>query len=45
MGIITYNLTKIDSGICMKFGPLAMVNNSGFYRIHINEVPVGVYRL
>lgn len=45
LGTINYTFTRLDTGIVARYGPLPMWNSSGFFRLDIDNMPKGVYRL
>ena len=45
LGVINYTLTRLDTGVIQRYGPLPMWNSSGFFRLDFDNMPRGNYRL
>lgn len=45
LGLLTYTVTDIDSGIIARFNTLPLWNSSNFFRLDLENLLVGNYRL
>lgn len=45
LGQIMFNLTRLETGVVARYQALPMMNSSNFFRIHIDNIPIGRYRL
>lgn len=45
LGMLSYNLTSLDIGVIARAGVLPLYNTSGFFKLSLDNVPIGNYRL